>query len=335
MSKADMFEQVAETLRKTAGTYTTKSSLLQTQSQGLTAVVQNLVTGADRWAGSGSLAFQGSFSRAQGDYQNIISALTQASGSLNSMAQIIEDNLPAIRSYESYVQSESAIPSMPPSAAKQFQQELQTAQQLSAMADMAISLMADAMSAQVDAAAQEVGVCSTGDGQGSGQGGDTNYARLGRKGPDGKLRFLPGESYRQGWKWDAVLAKLITSLIVGALNYEGSKFWSKIVPGWGIGLSGAGTFGGMALLADLAFPESAILATLLSFGLGVGGSQIPGVTKSSNQQPQPKTTPGPVSSPTPGPVPSPTPGPTPRPTPTAGATPTPTPTPGPAPSPSH
>lgn len=317
MSKADTFEQVAGTLRKTAGTYTAKSGLLQTQSQSLAMVVQDLVTGADRWAGAGSQAFQGSFSRAQGDYTNITSALTQASGSLNSMAQTIEEHLPAIRSYESYVQSESALPLMSPNAASQFQKELQAAQQLAAQAEMAISMMAASMSAQVESAAQQVGVCSTGDKNGSGQNGDTNYASLGRKGPDGKWRIFPGEEYRVGFGWKALLAKFLTAFIVGALNYEGSKFWSKLLPGVGIPLSSGGTLGGMFLLSDLAFPESAIAATLLSFLLGVGASQFSGGKSSNQQQPTP--------------TPTPTPGPTPTPTPTPTRTPTPIPTPGPTP----
>lgn len=214
MGVADTYEQIATSLRTTANTYTTKSSSLQTQSTTLAGVVQSLVTGNDRWAGGGSGSFQNAFSKAQGDNSNIRSALTAASGNMTSLAQTIEDNLPAIRTYESYVNSQSAVPNMPQSVADQFRQAMQTAEQNSATATAAIALMVSSMASQLDAAANQVGVCSTGE-KGKGKDG-INYA------DDGQGTDQPPPKKSLGAKFaDTPLGRFIGQLLLRLDSFLG------------------------------------------------------------------------------------------------------------------
>ena len=172
MSTADALEQAAGTLRSVAGKYTGAVGQLNQQSQSLSGVVSALLSGTDSWAGSGSLAFEGAWNRSQGDRHNITSALTSAAGNMTSLASTIDANVAAIRTYEGYQRSAPSMnaATIPQQAQDAFKQAMQNAQQQAASAEFAIAMMVGLMAGQLTEAAQQVGVCSTNDGQKGGNG---------------------------------------------------------------------------------------------------------------------------------------------------------------------
>lgn len=162
MSQADQFAEVAEFLRRGASKVNDTSAQTQQVMSGLSGVAESVLL-ADVWSGQAPRAFQLFWSQAMQDGERIASAYNQSGSSMNALAGVIEANVPAMRSYE-HMQQETPPPSSQPDQLAQFNQSLNAAGAASDAALAAIVAMAAAMTGELDAASQEIGFCSTGEG---------------------------------------------------------------------------------------------------------------------------------------------------------------------------
>jgi uncharacterized protein YukE/type II secretory pathway pseudopilin PulG len=162
MSLADDLDQAAQSLRQLAGKYTTTSSTFSQQAQGLQGLVEGLTSGASRWAGNSSLAFQLSWNRTSQDSKNVRSALTSAAGLMTSLASVLETHAPIIRSAQNIQQNAPFMPRTTQQEVDDVQKMVQQAVQQEQNALTVITMMVSQIADKLDEAAQEVGFCSTG-----------------------------------------------------------------------------------------------------------------------------------------------------------------------------
>lgn len=258
MGQAAQLAEVADTLRTTAGVYTSTDSDLDSTTFILTGVVQELLAG---WQGASSQAFVNACNKAWNDEGKISGSLSSTASALTALAGALENNITSISAYE----TDSASTTIQPAA-------LQAAEQAANLAWAAIASAVAEQAAAIEAAAAQVGVCSIGEGGPWSEGG----WNAGTSQDPPKKTFLPGDS-ASSWR-DAIRTKVLIGILVAIANfiYPTLNNHGRILPipfGLGAGTSIIASF----VLGSYGFPENAILQTFFGQSLTILGYEfIPG-----------------------------------------------------------
>lgn len=156
MGQAEQLDAAVSALRTTSGIYNDTGTELTAITIGLSGVMQNLLV---NWQGSSQQAFVQACNRAWGDQQAVSGSLSGAATALNTLAGTLETQAISIRNLERLENSDTIKPP-----------QLQAAQSAADTAWAAIAAAVAQQAGAVNAAATQVGVCSTGEG---GPWGDT------------------------------------------------------------------------------------------------------------------------------------------------------------------
>lgn len=180
MGKADDLEQFADSLRKLAGQCSTTKQIIDQYMQGLQGVVDGLQSGQQRWAGQAAQAFRQAWAQARGDHRHVSNGLQVLINSCQTVADHIDQAVPAIRRYELLQQLEqemaqqqalrspliepsSSFSSSSSASADPIQQGLEGAMEEASNAEALLAALFSSQSEQLEEAMKDLGFCSTGE----------------------------------------------------------------------------------------------------------------------------------------------------------------------------
>jgi WXG100 family type VII secretion target len=180
MGIADDLEQFADSLRKLAGQCSTTKQTIDQYMQGLQGVVDGLQSGQQRWAGQAAQAFRQAWAQARGDHRHVSNGLQVLINSCQTVADHIDQAVPAIRRYELLQQLEremaqqqalrspliepsSSFSSSSSASADPIQQGLEGAMEEASNAEALLAALFSSQSEQLEEAMKDLGFCSTGE----------------------------------------------------------------------------------------------------------------------------------------------------------------------------
>jgi uncharacterized protein YukE len=220
MGQAAQLTEIADSLRTTAGVYTSTGEDLDTTTLALTGVVQNLLT---NWKGASPVAFANACNKAWNDAGKISGSLSSTAAALTALAGSIESNIGPINNYET-----QELITVDKSA-------LASAQLAASTAQAAIAAAVAQQAAAIEAAAGEVGVCSTAEGGPWGEKGlQLNATQQGSgENTPGFLKGAPG-FIKANWKTAFILgtANTLPYMLSDALKGKDPFMDKSLYPIW-------------------------------------------------------------------------------------------------------
>ncbi len=161
MGQAEQLANAARELSAAAGKYKGATGEIDRTMGLISGIAYGLQNGKTGWTGNGSTAFIDAWQKTYGDGTNVNTALSGSSDAMSSLANTINDNLPAIQKYESL--SQINLDMVPGGGQARIAQEISSAQQEASTALSNISSKANSLAATLAGElSSAVGVCSAG-----------------------------------------------------------------------------------------------------------------------------------------------------------------------------